>query len=414
MNFVSKTAIGAALALCGTSFVVALPAQAQENAKPAKERQYKLSNDERKAIVPFQTAVQAKDAAAAAAALPAAKEAVKGGDAQFVLGSLMVQLGRDTNSDQMIGEGVDLVINSGTLEPEQLAQYYGVQADLALKAKDLGKAEAALSRMTELNPNNPDALMLLGNVKNQRQQFAEATALFDRAIEMKKASGQQVDQSWYKVALKNAYQTKQLPQSVKASRDLVAAYPTVDNWRDSIQIYRELARPAKDIDTDALRFLRMAKALKGESDYYTLADNLNTSGFPGEAKAVLDEGVASNAIDGSKQFISQLRTNAGGKIAEDKASLASSEKSALAAANGKAALQIGDAYFGYGDYAKAISLYRAALQKGGIDANVVNTHLAMALALSGQKAEAEAALKAVTGPRAELANFMLVWLGQQA
>ena len=76
--------------------------------------------------------------------------------------------------------------------------------------------------------------------------------------------------------------------------------------------------------------------------------------------------------------------------------------------------KIGDAYFGYGDYAKAISLYRAALQKGGIDANVVNTHLAMALALSGQKAEAEAALKAVTGPRAELANFMLVWLGQQA
>ena len=65
-------------------------------------------------------------------------------------------------------------------------------------------------------------------------------------------------------------------------------------------------------------------------------------------------------------------------------------------------------------FLKAAALYRAALQKGSIDANLANTRLGMALALAGQKAEAEAAFKAVTGPRADIAGYWLVWLGQSA
>jgi hypothetical protein len=38
----------------------------------------------------------------------------------------------------------------------------------------------------------------------------------------------------------------------------------------------------------------------------------------------------------------------------------------------------------------------------------------MALALAGNRAEAEAAFKAVTGARAELASFWLTWLAQRA
>ena len=53
--------------------------------------------------------------------------------------------------------------------------------------------------------------------------------------------------------------------------------------------------------------------------------------------------------------------------------------------------------------------YRAALQKGA-DANLANLRLGAALAMAGQRAEAEAALRAVTGTRADLANYWLLWL----
>jgi tetratricopeptide (TPR) repeat protein len=118
-------------------------------------------------------------------------------------------------------------------------------------------------------------------------------------------------------------------------------------------------------------------------------------------------------VDGSKGNFRELLTAAGGKVAEDKRSLAGLETKAKAAATGTQALSIADAYYGYGDYAKAAELYRAAIQKGGVDAAVANTRLGMALAAAGQKAEAEAAFKAVTGPRAGLASYWLIWLNQR-
>jgi hypothetical protein len=78
------------------------------------------------------------------------------------------------------------------------------------------------------------------------------------------------------------------------------------------------------------------------------------------------------------------------------------------------ALRIAEGYFGHGDHAKAAELYRLALQKGGVDANLVNTRLGIALAMSGRRPEAEAAFKAVTGARAGLASYWMLWLSQRA
>jgi hypothetical protein len=72
-----------------------------------------------------------------------------------------------------------------------------------------------------------------------------------------------------------------------------------------------------------------------------------------------------------------------------------------------------DVYAGYRDYAKAADLYRVALQKGGVDANLVNTRLGIALAMGGQRADAEAAFGKVAGVRAPLANLWRAWLAMR-
>jgi Flp pilus assembly protein TadD len=85
----------------------------------------------------------------------------------------------------------------------------------------------------------------------------------------------------------------------------------------------------------------------------------------------------------------------------------------MASATGQVALNTGDAYLGYGDTAKAVALYRAALTKGSVDTNLVNLHLGMALAQAGDRAGAEAAFRAVTGARADVAGYWLVFLSQR-
>jgi hypothetical protein len=59
-------------------------------------------------------------------------------------------------------------------------------------------------------------------------------------------------------------------------------------------------------------------------------------------------------------------------------------------------------------------MYRVALSKGGADTNLVNTRLGMSLAMAGDKAGAKTAFGAVTGPRAELARYWILWLDKRA
>src|SRR3546814_5396224 len=68
-----------------------------------------------------------------------------------------------------------------------------------------------------------------------------------------------------------------------------------------------------------MRLMRAAGAMKGESDYYEYANSAYMKGLPGEAKAVIDEGVAAKVLNPGKQTFAELSKLSGAKIAADKA-----------------------------------------------------------------------------------------------
>ena len=413
MTSVSKFALAMAVMIGGVS-TIAVAKDQQQPAQAAPAREYKLSKAERNAIAPLQTAVTAKDKTAALAALPAARAAAQGPDAQYLVGQLLLRLGLDTSDLALQRQAVDaLIATSGTPQAD-LPKLYMSQAALASQAGDAKGAEAAMIRAVELNPNDPKTVISLAEAKVDAKKPGEAVGLISRAIDLSKAAGQAVPETWYKRALSLALQSKMGPESVKLSKELVAAYPNATNWRDALLVYRDTAALDDAATLDLMRLMRAAKSLNGERDYYRFASELKDGGLPGESKAVLDEGVATKMVDPAKSPFKEMIASNNAQVKGDKASLAALETKANAAADGKLALSTADAYYGYGEYAKAASLYRTALQKGGLDANLVNTRLGAALALAGQKAEAEAAQKAVQGPRADLAAFWLTWLGQRA
>ena len=116
----------------------------------------------------------------------------------------------------------------------------------------------------------------------------------------------------------------------------------------------------------------------------------------GEAKAVLDEGVSRGMVETARIPRSPrdlAAATAARAVTAERGRLAGLRTAALApAGTGQQARAAGDLHFGNGQYAEAAELYRAALQKGGEDANLVNSRLGAALALAGRRAEAEAAL----------------------
>jgi tetratricopeptide (TPR) repeat protein len=408
MKAISRIALGMALAL-GGSAIALTPAVAKKEKAEDENQTWTLSQGVQNNLAEAQKAMGSKDYATAGAKITAAAAAIKNDDDRFQVGAFKLNLGTVTNNQALQSEGIDLAVASGKGTTAQKKELLHNQGALAMQARNPAKAEQAFTQLVALDPSDGDNIVTLAAIKQQNGKSAEALTMINQAIAAKKTSGQPVPQDWYRRGLAIAFDSKS-PGAVDMSLALLQAYPNPDNWRDALMIYRQTNKIDPEANLDAMRLIRATHAMKGESDYYEYANTALQKGLPGEAKTVIDEGVAARAIDANRPIFADVRGVSGAKIAADKASLPRLEKQALAAPNGKLAAGTANAYLGYGEYPQAASLYRAALQKGGVDASEVQTRLGIALALSGDKAGAQQAFSQVTGPRASLAKYWLIFV----
>ena len=383
--------------------------QQQPQAQPATVGQ--LSREETAAVRPLYDAVHAQDWAGANAALPAAQAGVQSPAGRYIVGQLILEIGRGTQNQQVQSQAVDAMLASGGAPADVVPQLLAAQAGFALQARNFAAAEAPLTRLVELNPNDVDRIGQLAAVKIQLNKRPEALTLYRRALQLAEANGGHAPEALYRQSLAIAYEARTTAPALELARTLVTHYPTQENWRAALGVYRDLAGQGGTAELDIGRLMRAAGVLASERDYYEYAQAANRAGLPGEVKSVVEEGLSRNIFQASAADARAMLTSAQGQIGEDRASLARLRTQALAAAEGRVARRTGDALYGYGQYAEAAELYRAALQKGGEDAGMVNVRLGTALAMAGQRAEAEAAFRAVTGgDRLELARFWLLWL----
>ena len=416
----SISTLALALGLAFTATLAGAPAEAQRRSKEAapavdpNARVYKFSKAARPLIGALQTAVTARDAAAVATAAAAAQAAATTTDDKYAVAQLQLQHALDTQNVRGQAAALDAIVASGGATPAEMPKLYANIAGLAMNAQDYERAGFAYERLSALEPNNPDTLVALGELRNRQRRVPEGIALIERAIEAKKAAGQPVDESWYKRAVGLSADAKLTPQALKLSRDWVGAYPTPTNWRDALASYRFLVPLDEQAEIDRFRLMRAAGALQGERAYKSFADTLMFRRLYGEAKSVLDEGVSKRIIDPAKPEYKALIAQAASKASADRPTIAQSEAKAQSAATGSIALNVADSYLGYGDHAKAATFYRTALTKTGEDPNLLNTRLGIALAMSGDKAGATTAFNAVTGPRQELARYWTLWMSQRA
>jgi len=419
------------LLLASASIAVASPAAAQygmppapkaptpstrpaaDEPPPSTEKGPAVSNAARKEILALQTAVNAKDVATIPTALAAAKAKAKTKDDNYVIAKLQLKAAADANDMNGMAQAAEAVLASGyAAAPEQSTLGLAL-GKIYYNDKAYAKAVPALERALQIDPNNAEIIETLAYTRSSMGQPAEGVALLRKAIAGRLAAGQKAEETWYKRALKMSYDAK-LPGTPAIALEWVAAYPSPKNWRDAIVIYQSSSGLGDAALLDTMRLARVAGALQGENDYYRYTNTLVTKGFPGEAKAVLDEGFAGNKVNKSSPALGPVYALASSRSQGDRASLAASATAAKAAADAKKAMVTAEAYYGYGDYAQAADLYRAALTKSGVDKDLANLRLGMALVGAGDKAGATAAFNAVGGAQAPVAKLWLTYTAQKA
>lgn len=380
--------------------------QAQAQAEAPK---IKLSSKAQKAIIDLQTAVKANDVANIPAKVQAAQAVAQTKDDHYAIGQLQLQAAVAAKNDAAEAQAVDAIAASGFLPSDKVASLYNAVGVQFYNAKQFDQAANYFQKAVALNPQDPEGQKLLAEAYNSAGKRAEGAAALQKVIAMNTAAGRKADEALYKRALGMAYEAKS-PTAIELGREWVAAYPTPDSWHNALAVYRNMGNPDPASALDIMRLARATKSMQGTADYNLYAaETVNASNF-GEAKAMLAEGLASGQIKASDPVIGDIQKALAGKGSPTAAELATREAGAKVPS---AFLRIGDAYYGAGNYAKAAEMYRQAGAKGA-DANLANLRLGEALALSGDKAGAAAALGKVGGSLSEIAKFWLVYANRAA
>jgi tetratricopeptide (TPR) repeat protein len=381
-------------------------AQTGEAQAPASQGpKITISSKASKAIGELQAAVKANDVANIPAKVAAANAVAQTKDDRYAIAQFQLTAAVASKNTAAEAQAVEAMAASGVLGAERLSQLYtGVGAEF-YNAKQYDQASALFQKAASLNPQSAEPLKLLSQAYLAQGNKAQASATLMKVLQMSRATGQKPEQSLYKNAVAMAYEAKS-PNAIELAREWVAAYPSPDSWSNALAIYRNLQRPATSLDV--LRLARATNTMSGTGEFHEYAYEAADEANYGEAKAVIAEGIASGKIKATDPVIQEVQGVLKSKAAPTAADLAAAEKSAR---EPQAFLRVGDRYYGAGNFAKAADLYRQALAKG-VDKDVANLRIGEALARSGDKAGATAALNAVSGSLAEIAKFWLIYLQQ--
>lgn len=187
-----------------------------------------------------------------------------------------------------------------------------------------------------------------------------------------------------------------------ALEHLVVVAPSAEYWADLIS--RVNARDGfadERLRLDLYRLMQaVGMALEG-SELLDMAERALAAGQPIEAKRALDQGATAGVLAklkdqaGLQKLVAQVNKAA----AQDSATLAESERSALAARDGNALVAIGLAHWSMSSADKAAELMAQGMAKGGLRRpDEANLRLGMVLAgVNGKADAARSAFSAVAG-----------------
>ncbi|MBI1401704.1 MAG: hypothetical protein GC147_00635 [Porphyrobacter sp.] len=419
-----------AIALAGGTAMLAAPgltdaAHAQKRDKKKKEEEApkaEYSKEFVAAYKPVEEALKVEGADLAAlrpqidALLPLAVSA----DEKLATGGLLYNAGAKANDREIQLKGMEMMLGSGKLSAEDTPRYSFVAYQLANALQQYDKSRTYLQHAIDGNfttdqVTKADLQITMAESYFSSQDYAQGLDYLQNAIAERKAAGQPVDALWYRRGITVAYNNKVLPQLYDFAAEWIADYPSKDNWRDAINLVRNVNSFEGPEILDLLRLAKKAGVLTEKQDYVYYIETADPRRLPKEVKDLIDEAYATGAVSKDDIYVADSLTTANSRIKTDQSDLPALEKDASAPSAGlRTVFAAGDAFLSYGQYAKAANFYQKSLEMPGVERNVALTRLGMAQIGTGDYAAAQETLSKVDGSRAPIAMLWSAYAAEQA
>lgn len=421
-----------ALALASGTAVLAVPGFT--DVAHAQKRDKKKKGEEEAAAKPAYTKefiaayqpidaalkVEPVDIAAIKGLINAAMPLAISPDEQQALGGLIFNTGIKSQDTTMQLQGVEMMLASGKLQPAEVGRFNLVAFQIAANLNQNDKARTYLQRTIDLNYSDDritasDLQMNMAELYFAENRNIEGLQYLSDAIAQRKAQGQPIDTRWYRRGVSVAYTNEIVPQVYDFVTAWVIDNPAPENWRDAVNLTRNLNDFEPQVMLDLLRLGKRVDTLKEKNDYIYYIEAADARRLPKEVKDIIEDAYAKGAIPrGSDTYVEEQLKIASGRIATDRADLPALERDANAAnATYRTVVAAGDAFLSYNEYAKAAGFYEKSLSMAGVDRNMVLTRLGIAQIAMGNPAAARESLAKVEGVRSPVAKLWDAYAAQQ-
>lgn len=419
-----------ALALASGTALVAVPgfvdtAYAQKKNKKDKQEASKVAYSKEfvTAYQPLDVALKAPtpDFAALKPQILALVPLAISPDEQQALGGMMFNTGIMDKDKVLQLQGVEMMIASGKLQPNELGRFNLVAFQIASGLQQYDMARSYLQRAIDQNYSaenftTSDLQMNMAELYFSEDRNVEGLKYLSDTIAAQKAQGLPVDARWYRRGISIAYTNEIVPQIYEFVTDWVSENPSPENWRDAVNLTRNLNDFEPSVLLDLLRLGSRLGTLKDKMDYIIYIETADARRLPMEVKQVIEEAYNSGVIPkGSDTFVDEQLRIATGRVGADRADLPALERDANAAsAQLRTVVAAGDAFLSYGEYAKAAGFYQKSLGLAGVDRNLALTRLGIAQIGMGNVAAARESLAQVDGARMPIAKLWGAYAAQQS
>src|SRR3546814_744816 len=262
--------MGTAVATAG----FAEPAFAQKKKDKKEEAKPQYTKEFIEAYKPIELGLNAPapDLAALKAMLPGVTALAVSPDEKMAAGNVVYNIGAKSNDQALQLQGMKLMLASGKVTPEQSGQYNFIAYQLSSIANAHSEARIYLQAAMDANYStaniSPDQMRVnMAESFFAENRFAEGLDYLVRGISQRKAAGQAVDEQWYRRGLTVAYNNEIQPQVYDFAAMWIGDYPSTTNWRDAINIARNLNTFDVGETLDLMRLSFKVDAMKEKFEY---------------------------------------------------------------------------------------------------------------------------------------------------
>ncbi len=255
---------------------------------------------------------------------------------------------------------------SGDATPEETTQWtktlFGIAASTQQYQKTIDYGKTLVDKGAATNDN----LAIIAQSYYLLKDCKDSAIWADKAIAAARKAGETPKENLYLFKLQCASDAGDTAAMDTVLMDLIKLTNKTTYWNTLLRIERQDERD----DHNTLMIYRImynTNSMNADTDYIEMAQLLGDAALPGEAAAVLDKAMSSGIIkDEHKERTTRLLASLKTRAESDRKNLPQEVTEANKSPAGELLVKLGEVYYGFGDYQKAVDAINQGIQKGQV------------------------------------------------